>query len=80
MTLKVWEFDLETFASYAEFRGDRWGRNITYGKNKIQNFISLEGVLLSYVYPNLPEMEEEFIKSTLRISLGEPSDDNAVGQ
>jgi hypothetical protein len=79
MTLKVSEFDLERFASYGEFRGDRWGLHITFGKKGGQNFIFLEGVLLCYVSAGLDE-DKEFLKSTMRIFPGEPLNINNVGR
>lgn len=77
--MKVSEFDLERIAPYGQFRGDRWGRIITYGKNKIENSIVLNGVLLCYVKIGFND-EEEFINSTMRILLADPSKDNEVGR
>lgn len=77
--MKVSEFDLERLASYGQFRGDRWGRIITYGKNRIENSIVLTGALLCYVNIGFGD-EEEFIKSTMRILLADPSSDNEVGR
>ena len=79
MALIVSEADIEKLATYGEFRGNRWGRHITYKKGKIENFIVLKGVLLCYVNIGFDD-EEEFITSTMRIFLVEPSNNNDLGR
>ena len=79
MTLIGSEADIERLATYGQFRGDRWGRSITYGKGEIKHFVFLEGVLLCYVNIGFDD-EEEFIKSTMRIFLAEPSNDSDLGR
>lgn len=73
------ESDIERLATYGEFRGEKWGRHVTYRKGEITNFIVLNGVLVCHVSIGFDD-EEEFVKSTMRVLLAPPANDNNLGR